>query len=62
MIRRLGVLAEKALPSEADMRQAVGLVAHVFSTPLGEVLSLPLRDLYAWAGDAATLLRRLHGR
>ena len=48
-----------ALPPEADLRRAAGLVARVFSTPLGEVLAMELRELAAWAGDAADMLKRL---
>lgn len=58
MFRPIGECAA-ALPSEADLRRAAGLVAHAFSTPLGEVLAMELRELAAWAGDAADLLKRL---
>ena len=50
------------LPSEADARYAVGLVAHVYSTPLREVWAMPLRELAAWAHDAIALLRRPHAK
>lgn len=60
-LRRIGACAA-SLPSETDLRLAVGLVAHAYSTPLGEVLALPLRELLAWAGDAARLLRERSGR
>lgn len=50
-----------SLPSETALREAAGLVAHVYSTPLGEVLAMELRDLDAWARGAAELLRRLNG-
>lgn len=52
----------ESLPSEAELRRASGLVAHVYSTPLGEVMALSLRDLSLWAGDAAELLRRQRER
>ena len=52
----------ESLPSEAELRRAAGLVAHVYSTPLGEVLAMELRELGAWAASAAELLRRLNGQ
>ena len=59
--RPIGTTAA-TLPSEADARYAVGLVAHVYSTPLREVWAMPLRELAAWAHDAIALLRRLHAK
>lgn len=56
MIRRIGGLAE-ALPSDADLRRLVGVVAHVYSTPLSEVMAMELRDLFPWAKAAAEMLR-----
>lgn len=50
------------LPSESAVREAVGLVAHVYSTPVGEVWAMPLRELAAWVVEADRLLRRLHGK
>ena len=38
---------------------AVGLVAHVFSTPLPDVWDMDLRDLSEWAHEAGSLLKRL---
>lgn len=52
----------ESLPSEAALSEAVGLVAHVYSTPLGDVLAMELRELGEWAQAAAALLRRLNGR
>lgn len=39
------------------MRQAVGLVAHVYATSLGEVWAMSLRTPAAWLRDAVDLLR-----
>ena len=61
VIRRIGTLAE-ALPSDADLRRLVGLVAHVYSTPLSEVMAMELRDLFPWANAAAVLLRETRGQ
>ena len=39
----------------------MGLVAHVFSTPIPEVWGFELRDLCQWADEAVSLMRRIHG-
>ena len=44
------------LPAPSDLRRAVGIVAHAFSTPLGDVWEMPLRDLFEWADLARELL------
>lgn len=59
--RAIGAAAA-SLPSESALLDGAGLVAHVYSTPLSEVLAMELRDLDAWARAAAALLRRLNGR
>ena len=59
--RPIGAMAA-SLPSESALRDGAGLVAHVYSTPLSEVLAMELRDPDAWARAAAALLRRLNGR
>ena len=51
-----------ALPRPADLRRAVGYVAHVYSTPLPQVWEMMLADLVVWAGEAAELYRMLYGR
>ena len=50
-----------ALPSPADLRKAVGYVAHVFSTPLPHVWEMELADLAVWAGEAVELYKALYG-
>lgn len=45
-----------SLPAPRDLRRAVGIVAHTFSTPLGDVWEMPLRELIEWAGLARELL------
>lgn len=47
----------ESLPFETELRQASGLVAHVYSTPLREVMALEPHDLAMCARDAAELLR-----
>ena len=58
---RIGQCAT-ALPAPADLRRAVGYVAHVFSTPLPQVWEMTLPDLAAWTAEAAELCRMLYGR
>ena len=43
------------------MRHAVGLAAHVYSTPLSEVWEMEVADLLAWGGEAITLIRQTRG-
>jgi len=45
-----------SLPSPPDLRRAVGIVAHAFSTSLGDVWEMPLRELAEWADLAQELL------
>lgn len=45
-----------SLPAPPDLRRAVGIVAHAFSTPLGSVWEMLLRDLAEWADLARELL------
>lgn len=52
----------ESLPSETALRLASGLVAQAYSTPLGEVMALELRDLAMWARDAGELLLRQRER
>ena len=58
---RIGQCAT-ALPAPADLRRAVGLVAHTFATPLPQVWEMALSDLAAWTAEAAELYRMLYGR
>ena len=39
----------------------VGLVAHVFATPIPAVWNMELAELYQWTDEAASLMRRIHG-
>ncbi len=56
--RAVGRVAD-ALPAADDLRRAVGLVAHTFSTPIGDVWEFELRDLAAWTREASDLHRRM---
>ena len=58
--RRVGAIAA-ALPSPAALRQRVGLVAHVFSTPIPVVWGFGLRELFEWSDEAVSLMKRIHG-
>ena len=57
---RVGAVAA-ALPAPAAMRQMVGLVAHVFSTPIPAVWEMGLGELFRWADEAGSLMRRIYG-
>lgn len=58
--RRVGAIAA-ALPSPAALRQRVGLVAHVFATPIPVVWGFGLRELFEWTDEAVLLMKRIHG-
>ena len=48
----------RRLPSPADLRRAVGIVAHVFSTPIPAVWEMELADAFRWAVEGAKMMRR----
>ena len=50
-----------ALPATPALRQMVGLVAHVFATPIPVVWEMELAELYRWTDEAGSLVRRVHG-
>ena len=39
----------------------VGLVAHVFATPILAVWEMELGELYRWTDEAGSLVRRIYG-
>ena len=51
-----------ALPSRRRIIRAVGIIAHVFHTPLDAAWGMTLADIEVWAGEAWRLLERLRGR
>ena len=48
----------RCLPAPADLRRAVGVVAHTFATPIPAVWGMELAEVLEWAQEAATLTRR----
>lgn len=53
-VRRVGVVVAGGLPTSDALRQRVGLVAHVFSTPIPAVWGFELRDLHQWVDEAVS--------
>lgn len=57
-IEQIGEIG-KAL-DQVKQRRAMGLVSHVFATPVADLWDMELAELGAWTDEASWLVRRLY--